>query len=48
MVVMVMVEHRQHFAKRRRDEAVELRSNVRERDAKGLVSPIREPPPLYI
>ena len=30
---MVVVEHRQRFAKRRRDEAVELRSNGRERGA---------------
>ena len=45
---MVVVEHSQHFAKRRRDEAVELRSNGRERGAKGLVCPIGDPPPLYI
>ena len=37
MVVMVAVEQRQHFTKCRRDEAVELRSNARERGAKGLV-----------
>ena len=48
MVVMVVVEHRQRFAKRRRDEAVELRSNGRERGAKGLVCPLGVPPPLYI
>ena len=48
MVVMVVVEHRQCFANRRRDEAVELRSNRRERGAKGLVCPLGAPPPLYI
>ena len=36
-------------AKRRRDKAVELWSNRRERDAKGLVYPLGAPPsPLYI
>ena len=45
---MVVVEHRQHFAKRRRDEAVELRSNGRERGAKGLVCPLGAPlPSIY-
>ena len=43
MVVMVVVEHRQRFAERRRDEAVELRSNGRERGAKGLVCPLGVP-----
>ena len=48
MVVMVVVEHRQRFAKRRRDEAVELRSNGRERGAKGLVYPLGAPlPSIY-
>ena len=48
MVVMVVVEHRQRFAKRRRDEAVELRSNGRERGAKGLVCPLGAPlPSIY-
>ena len=51
-VVMVVVEHRQRFAKRRRDEAVELRRNERERErergAKGLVYPLGRPSPLYI
>ena len=40
-------EFRPRFAKRRRDEAVELRSNGRERGAKGLVCPLGAPPPLY-
>ena len=44
----VVVEHRQRFAKRRPDEAVELRSNGRERGAKGFVCPLGEPPPFYI
>jgi hypothetical protein len=48
MVVMVVVEHRQRFAKRRSDAAVELGSNGRERGAKGLVCPLGAPPPLYI
>ena len=48
MVVMVVVEHRQRFAKCRRDEAVELRSNGRERGAKALVCPLGAPlPSIY-
>ena len=48
MVVMLVVEHRQRFAKRRWDEAVELRSNERERGAKGLVYPLGVPlPSIY-
>ena len=34
---MVVVEDRQRFAKRYRDEAVELRSNGREGGTKGLL-----------
>ena len=45
MVVMVVVEHRQLFAKRRLDEAVELQSNSRERGARGLVCPLGAPLP---
>ena len=45
---VVVVEHRQRFAKRRRDEAVELWSNGRERGAKGLVCPLGAAPSLYI
>ena len=40
MVVMVVVEHRQCFAKRHRDEAVKLQSNGRERGAQGLEYPL--------
>ena len=43
---MVVVEHLQRFAKLRRDEAVELRSNGRERGAKGLVCPLGVPLPF--
>ena len=49
MVVMVVVEHRERFAKRRRDEAVELLSNGRERGGQGLgVSSWGASSPLYI
>ena len=48
MVVMVMVENRQRFAKRRRDEAVELWSNEIERGAKGMVLLLGRPSSLYI
>ena len=48
MVVMVMVEHQQRFAKLRWDEAVELRSNGRERGTKGLVCTLGAPlPSIY-
>ena len=46
MVVMVVVEHRQHFAKRCQDEAVELWSNEKERGAKSLVCPLEAPLPF--
>ena len=48
MVVMVVVEHRQRFIKRHRDEAMELQSNRRKRGAKGLVCDLGVPlPSIY-
>ena len=47
-MVVVVVEHRQRFAKRRWDELVELQSKGRERGAKGLVCPLGAPfPSIY-